>query len=588
MDNLMTQSMYCVSTARKRHPELVPVTPRECMLSSRASSYSLANRSKDSSGYKLSESMMSTDNCKENFINKNGPRRAVSMSRLDQLAKPRQRYLEESLRLRNSVAAAASSVTSTPRNAVVLNSSRPTSVSGASDQSTTSSVGVCRRRTTARRPRPVSIGGVFPDAKSVLSQSNSLRSPITPTTPSNATVLRPNRARSAGSTNRRPIRGTDASNDQGSDSSNRSYENQAKPVPPRKPAHVKAAAAARRSAKIYLQQQQQHQQHNDNNKCSGSGTVSPISSSSSSAAASSKIGPNECYSVDKNSTLERAKQSQSKASSSSPSLVSSSQHNRQAHMTSANKENMNESSSSCNGHQNTGCNNIGGGSQNGVESETSLNQGSLTSGSSSMVSSTSSSSRKITSEEEYKRILAEKRRLAREQAEREAQRRQEEEARKAEQERLRAEEEQKRREERQRQEEEAEQIRLAEEHRLFQEQKLHDAMQELRKREEEERHRREQEAALIKAEREAQEARAKEEIERGIQERLRKDEEERMLRKKRVEAIMSRTRKAQGNKPSFPDSDGSRTPDSNDASPVRTIEESKGVGFQSIYLDVRD
>lgn len=57
---------------------------------------------------------------------------------------------------------------------------------------------------------------------------------------------------------------------------------------------------------------------------------------------------------------------------------------------------------------------------------------------------------------------------------------------------------------------------------------------------------------------------------------------------KRVEAIMSRTRKAQGNKPSFPDSDGSRTPDSNDASPVRTIEESKGVGFQSIYLDVRD
>ena len=51
---------------------------------------------------------------------------------------------------------------------------------------------------------------------------------------------------------------------------------------------------------------------------------------------------------------------------------------------------------------------------------------------------------------------------------------------------------------------------------------------------------------------------------------------------------MSRTRKTPGNKTAFNNSDDSRTPDLNDASPVPSIEESKNVAFQSIYLDVCD
>lgn len=80
----------------------MPVLPKDLreMVFSRYSSYSLStdNRSNGST-QKLSESYYSASNSKENHLS-NGPKRAVSMTRLDQLAKPRQRYLEESLRLR--------------------------------------------------------------------------------------------------------------------------------------------------------------------------------------------------------------------------------------------------------------------------------------------------------------------------------------------------------------------------------------------------------------------------------------------------------------------------------------------------------
>jgi len=51
---------------------------------------------------------------------------------------------------------------------------------------------------------------------------------------------------------------------------------------------------------------------------------------------------------------------------------------------------------------------------------------------------------------------------------------------------------------------------------------------------------------------------------------------------------MSRTRKTPENKTVFNNSDGSRTPESSDPSPVRSIEDSKNVAFPSIYLDVCD
>ncbi|CAG0921618.1 unnamed protein product [Notodromas monacha] len=152
---------------------------------------------------------------------------------------------------------------------------------------------------------------------------------------------------------------------------------------------------------------------------------------------------------------------------------------------------------------------------------------------------------KITTEEEAKAAIAERRRLAREQAEREAeeQKRKEEEARLAEEERLRREEEEQRRFE-------AEQERLMEEARKAEEDRLKRAIEEAERQAEEEKKRKEEEARL-KAEKEELEKRAREEAERLRQEReekLRQEMEEREARRKKVEAIMLRTRGARGTK----------------------------------------
>ncbi|CAG5093855.1 Protein of unknown function [Cotesia congregata] len=146
---------------------------------------------------------------------------------------------------------------------------------------------------------------------------------------------------------------------------------------------------------------------------------------------------------------------------------------------------------------------------------------------------------RITTEDEAKAALAERRRLAREQAEREAElerQRLEEEAR-LEEERLRAEEEEQRR-----LEEEA--TRLANEARLAEELRLQQAIEDAQRREEEERKRREEEARQ-KLEKEEADRKAREEAEKQrleMVERLKKEEEERIARRKRVEAIMKRTR----------------------------------------------
>ncbi|XP_077540123.1 uncharacterized protein LOC144152645 isoform X4 [Haemaphysalis longicornis] len=150
---------------------------------------------------------------------------------------------------------------------------------------------------------------------------------------------------------------------------------------------------------------------------------------------------------------------------------------------------------------------------------------------------------RVISEEEARALLAEKRRLAREQAEREAEleRQRQEELRRQEEERQRQEEEEQRRAE-------EEQLRLAEEFRRQEEEKLQRAIEEQQKREAEERERRELEAQQ-KAEREEQERKAREEAERQrkeLEERLKREEAERAERKKRVEEIMSRTRRRGG------------------------------------------
>ncbi|XP_067645584.1 ensconsin isoform X9 [Eurosta solidaginis] len=147
---------------------------------------------------------------------------------------------------------------------------------------------------------------------------------------------------------------------------------------------------------------------------------------------------------------------------------------------------------------------------------------------------------KITTEEEAKAALAERRRLAREEAERQAE---------LERQRLEAE----RLAELKRQEEEAERQRafeeeanrLAQEQRRAEEERLRQAIEEAKQKEEEERRKR-QDDEKQRVQREEADRKAKEEAEKQrleVAERLKREEKEREERRKRVEAIMSRTRK---------------------------------------------
>ncbi|KAJ8983318.1 hypothetical protein NQ317_010857 [Molorchus minor] len=160
--------------------------------------------------------------------------------------------------------------------------------------------------------------------------------------------------------------------------------------------------------------------------------------------------------------------------------------------------------------------------------------------------STSMTKVRISTEEEAKAALAERRRQIREEAERQA-----------EAERLRLETEAKAELERQQKEEE--QVRqLIEMQRQAEQERLKEAIKETQKREEEERLKREEEQRL-KVLKEEAERKAREDAERQkaeLQERLRNEEKEREARRKRVEAIMLRTRgKNNSNLPSQQSSD---------------------------------
>ncbi|XP_044741353.1 ensconsin isoform X7 [Chrysoperla carnea] len=151
---------------------------------------------------------------------------------------------------------------------------------------------------------------------------------------------------------------------------------------------------------------------------------------------------------------------------------------------------------------------------------------------------------RITTEEEAKAALAERRRLAREEAERQAEleRQRLEEIARIQAEKERAEEEEQRRLE-------EETLRLAQQQREAEELRLRQAIEEAQRREEEERQRKIEEEKQ-KAEKEEQERKAREEAEKQrieLAAKLEKEEREREARRKRVEAIMSRTRGASAN-----------------------------------------
>lgn len=147
---------------------------------------------------------------------------------------------------------------------------------------------------------------------------------------------------------------------------------------------------------------------------------------------------------------------------------------------------------------------------------------------------------RITTEEEAKAALAERRRLAREEAER-----------RAEQERLEKEEAERLERERQQREEEQQSL-LIQQMKEAEEKRLLDAIQETQRREEEEKQKQleEQRLKLLKGEAEEKARILAEKQKAELQERLKNEEKEREARRKRVEAIMLRTRgKNNGSQP---------------------------------------
>lgn len=146
---------------------------------------------------------------------------------------------------------------------------------------------------------------------------------------------------------------------------------------------------------------------------------------------------------------------------------------------------------------------------------------------------------RITTEEEAKAALAERRRLAREEAERQAEL---ERQRLEQEEQLQLERERQEEEEQRRLEEET--LRLVQQQREAEQKRLLEAIEEAQRREEEERQRRIEEEKQ-KLEKEETERKAREEAEKQrieLAAKLEKEEKEREARRKRVEAIMLRTR----------------------------------------------
>nr|XP_023019724.1 MAP7 domain-containing protein 1-like [Leptinotarsa decemlineata] len=179
---------------------------------------------------------------------------------------------------------------------------------------------------------------------------------------------------------------------------------------------------------------------------------------------------------------------------------------------------------------------------------------------------------RINTEEEAKAALAEKRRLIREETERQA-----------ELERLRIEAEAKAELERQQMEEE--QVRqLIELRRQAEQERLQEAIRETQKREEEERLKREEDQRLKLLKEEA-EKKAKEDAEKQkaeLQERLKNEEKEREARRKRVEAIMLRTRgKNNSNSPSQQSTEDKNNENKSDED-NKSVEESKVNGTKIV------
>lgn len=482
----MTQSLIMAPFRRVRHSELTPVAPR-------GREQALAK-------------VVQTEPAK--IPASGGPKRAFSMTRLDQLARPRQRYLEEALRLR-------ASVTKEP----LVSPTRPTSsMSTATRIGTMTTTVPYRPLTSARKPRPLSMA--MPSAAAPENMMTS--SVILPG--SSATIERPSRsalraklpfvtatdvrAQSAGSTRRQSV-GTIAVD--------------GKPTPPRKPSQVKAASAARRMVK------QPPEVANDRLliKSSSSCKLNTLTRSSTAVITSDNVQQqphHHSHEIDRTRTMRK--------SATNPDAISAAAISTgkpldsiaisQAPPTSNGTARSQPVQAITSTETLTTSQSIGdlvdiperpnSESQTSAESEPN---------STSTITPTITSARKEVSQEEYRRAMAEKRRLAREQAEREAEMERERIAKE------RAAEEERQRLLVERLREQEEQQRVEDERNR----KLHEEYEDQQRKEAEEQQRLEEEAKA----RDEQERKNREKAEKArleLEERLRKDEEERIARKK--------------------------------------------------------
>lgn len=253
----MSQSCLVVPPYRRiRHAELTPVQPRE-------------------STYKTHHDVKSTrQHFNSNATNQlKAPKRAFSMTRLDQLAKPRQRYLEEALKLRasktkenlcysvvrptSSMSLASSkqqsSTNNTPSTPTTnTNTSRTANNNQSPFNNSNQNNGtiLLRQRTSARKQRPISYAGYTSSINRCLSpnqENNNL----------NATFNRSSvkAKQTFNNCNNRNLNSSSSSNSHSRNLMVSSIDGSMlgnllnKPTPPKKPSHIKAVSAARKLAK---------------------------------------------------------------------------------------------------------------------------------------------------------------------------------------------------------------------------------------------------------------------------------------------------------------------------------------------------
>lgn len=239
----MSQSLIVPPYRRTRHAELTPVQPKE-------SSYKSSSDAKTRQPHQQYQHY-------QHFAR--APKRAFSMTRLDQLARPRQRYLEEALKLRASktkenLCSAASVRPTSSMSLAPKQAAKPADSTahhnGSPHQSTNSGTLLLRQRTSARKQRPVSYAGYSIGSSNQQTAESDQRSPPNNTSSGNLTSSRPKSkpfvGRNLSSANSSARQSLMMSSVDGALAS--SLVSGHKPTPPRKPAHIKAASAARKLA----------------------------------------------------------------------------------------------------------------------------------------------------------------------------------------------------------------------------------------------------------------------------------------------------------------------------------------------------